>query len=77
MRFTKLFFCNKQLFVKELTKQKVVQKFAAVVVNLGNKKVQVVRVKVVFVLHSGKAAVPYSDQLLAAMVSNCLEKFVA
>ena len=72
--FTKLFFCNKHLCVKELTKQKVVLKFAAVVVSLGNKKEQVVLVKVVFVLHNGKAAVSYSDQLLVAMVTNYLRK---
>ena len=40
------FLCNKHLYVKEHTKQKVVRKFAAADANLGNKKVQAVLVKV-------------------------------
>lgn len=44
---------------------------------LGNKKVRVVRVKVVSALRNGKAAASFSDRHLAAIRSNCQRKYVA
>ena len=48
------YYCSKLPNVKVRTKQKDVLKYAAADVSLGNKKVQVALVKVVFVPHNGR-----------------------
>ena len=64
------------LNAQALTKLKDAPKYAAAVVNLGNKKVLAVLVKVAFAPRNGLAAVSYSDRLHAATASNFLRKFV-